>query len=216
VHRLRILAIALVAVLAAACGSSAPKAPVTTPSPESTIAPATARSPLRCHAHATSKWPRARTTVKIQVRTAAHAWVTATEALASPDSESAAGRASVKGNRTLRFRVGNATSAAQVIVDVYVSRHGRTGTCQASFGLRPTSASAAAPTQLPASPSPTPSVAASPPPATAASCYPLSNEGTCYEPGEFCRASDHGVSGVAGDGKKIVCQDNDGWRWEPV
>ena len=23
-------------------------------------------------------------------------------------------------------------------------------------------------------------------------------------------------SGVAGDGKKIICKDNDGWRWEPV
>jgi hypothetical protein len=48
------------------------------------------------------------------------------------------------------------------------------------------------------------------------SCHPLSNEGTCYEPGEFCRKSDHGVTGVAGDGKTIICEDNDGWRWEPV
>jgi hypothetical protein len=61
----------------------------------------------------------------------------------------------------------------------------------------------------PATPSP-----AAPPPA--ASCTPLSNEGTCYEPGEFCRKDDHGASGVAGDGKQIVCEDNDGWRWEPV
>jgi hypothetical protein len=22
--------------------------------------------------------------------------------------------------------------------------------------------------------------------------------------------------GVAGDGEKIVCEDNNGWRWEPV
>ncbi len=50
---------------------------------------------------------------------------------------------------------------------------------------------------------------------TAASCYPLSNEGTCYEPGEFCRNSDHGASGVAGDGENIICEYN-GWRWEPV
>jgi hypothetical protein len=56
-----------------------------------------------------------------------------------------------------------------------------------------------------------------PPASTAqASCYPLSNEGTCYEPGEFCRNADHGKSGVAGDGKAIKCEDNDGWRWEPV
>jgi hypothetical protein len=58
---------------------------------------------------------------------------------------------------------------------------------------------------------------AAPPASTApASCYPLSNEGTCYEPGEFCRNADHGKSGVAGDGKAIKCEDNDGWRWEPV
>ena len=49
-----------------------------------------------------------------------------------------------------------------------------------------------------------------------AQCYPLSNSGTCYEPGEFCRNSDHGVSGVAGDGEAIQCEDNNGWRWEAV
>jgi hypothetical protein len=25
-----------------------------------------------------------------------------------------------------------------------------------------------------------------------------------------------GVTGVAGDGKTIICEDNDGWRCEPV
>jgi len=50
----------------------------------------------------------------------------------------------------------------------------------------------------------------------ASSCHPLSNEGTCYEPGEFCRHSDEGATGVAGDGEAIKCEDNDGWRWEPV
>ena len=57
--------------------------------------------------------------------------------------------------------------------------------------------------------------AAAPLPSSAsAGCHPLSNEGTCYEPGEFCRTTDHGMSGVAGDGKAITCEDNDGWRWE--
>ena len=65
----------------------------------------------------------------------------------------------------------------------------------------------------------TPAAAAPPPPpssAPATSCHPLTNGGNCYEPGEFCRTSDHGVSGVAGDGEAIVCQDNNGWRWEPA
>jgi hypothetical protein len=71
-------------------------------------------------------------------------------------------------------------------------------------------------TSLPAAPAP----AAPPPPAAspapAAGCYPISDEGTCYEPGEYCRDDDHGVTGVAGDGESIECEDNDGWRWEPV
>jgi hypothetical protein len=74
------------------------------------------------------------------------------------------------------------------------------------------------------SPSPKPTHSAAPPPAPTtapaapppASCYPLTNRGNCYEPGEFCRKSDHGASGVAGDGEKIICEDNNGWRWEPV
>lgn len=58
-------------------------------------------------------------------------------------------------------------------------------------------------------------VAATSSPAAPAGCHPLSDKGTCYEPGEFCRTADHGMSGVAGDGKAITCEDNDGWRWEP-
>jgi hypothetical protein len=60
---------------------------------------------------------------------------------------------------------------------------------------------------------------AGPPTTTAAApatCHPLTNSGHCYEPGEFCRNSDHGVTGVAGNGETILCEDNNGWRWEPV
>jgi hypothetical protein len=53
------------------------------------------------------------------------------------------------------------------------------------------------------------------PPATTTSCHPLTNGGKCYSPGEYCRTSDHGVSGVAGNGTSITCKDNNGWRWEP-
>jgi hypothetical protein len=56
---------------------------------------------------------------------------------------------------------------------------------------------------------------ASPPPLGPA-CSPISNKGTCYEPGERCRNSDHGATGVADDGERIVCANNDGWRWEPM
>jgi hypothetical protein len=54
-----------------------------------------------------------------------------------------------------------------------------------------------------------------PKPAPKPGCYPLTNGGNCYEPGEYCRNSDHGAVGVAGDGKSIICADNNGWRWEP-
>jgi hypothetical protein len=75
-------------------------------------------------------------------------------------------------------------------------------------------------TQAPASPVPAPTTAAAvvAPPVSAApaGCHPLTNGGNCYEPGEYCRDSDHDASGVAGDGKAITCEDNDGWRWEPA
>jgi hypothetical protein len=80
-----------------------------------------------------------------------------------------------------------------------------------------TAPSAQAP--APSAPAPTTAAAAAPPPpatsAAPADCHPLTNGGNCYEPGEYCRDSDHGVSGVAGDGEPITCENNDGWRWEP-
>ena len=67
-------------------------------------------------------------------------------------------------------------------------------------------------------PPPPPTTVPPPPPTTAApaSCHPLTDGGNCYEPGEFCRDSDHGATGVAGDGETITCENNDGWRWEPT
>jgi Bacterial Ig-like domain (group 3) len=55
-----------------------------------------------------------------------------------------------------------------------------------------------------------------PPPAPPAACHPRSSAGNCYEPGEYCSDADHGLTGVAGDGETIKCEDNNGWRWEPV
>ena len=46
------------------------------------------------------------------------------------------------------------------------------------------------------------------------SCTPLTNSGKCYTPGEFCRSTDHGKTGIDADGDAIKCVDNDGWRWE--
>jgi phosphatidylserine/phosphatidylglycerophosphate/cardiolipin synthase-like enzyme len=46
-------------------------------------------------------------------------------------------------------------------------------------------------------------------------CHPRTSSGNCYEPGEYCSDADHGLSGIAGDGTPIVCEDDHGWRWEP-
>jgi hypothetical protein len=79
---------------------------------------------------------------------------------------------------------------------------------------------AAAPTGVRSGTPAPPTTAAAPPtkaaPVAPVGCTPKTDAGNCYEPGEFCRTSDHGASGVAGDGKAIRCEDNDGWRWEPV
>lgn len=58
---------------------------------------------------------------------------------------------------------------------------------------------------------PTPSPAPTP-----AHCTPLTSSGHCYSAGEFCPAADHGMTGIAGNGEAIVCEDNNGWRWEPA
>lgn len=83
--------------------------------------------------------------------------------------------------------------------------------------VAPTATPIPQPTATPAptaTPTDTP-VPAPPPPPPSQSCYPLTNGGNCYEPGEYCRIADRGTTGVAGDGENIKCIDNNGWRWEP-
>jgi len=94
-----------------------------------------------------------------------------------------------------------------------------TSSTSPSPSMSPTSTSTPTPTlthTVVAAPASRPAKTSPAATAPAASCYPLSNGGNCYEPGEYCRKSDHGASGVAGDGKKILCENNDGWRWEPI
>jgi hypothetical protein len=70
-------------------------------------------------------------------------------------------------------------------------------------------AAAAAPGTAPSSPAPAGTTAA-------AGCYPKTPSGGCYEPGEFCSRAEHGETGVAGDGRTIVCRDigYTTWHWE--
>jgi cardiolipin synthase len=59
-----------------------------------------------------------------------------------------------------------------------------------------------------------PPVTSPPTSAVSAGCYPIDDEGGCYEPGEYCRDDDHGTTGRAGDGQTITCEDDNGWYWE--
>ncbi|HET9170579.1 MAG TPA: hypothetical protein VFN97_14155 [Actinospica sp.] len=87
-----------------------------------------------------------------------------------------------------------------------------------------TAATSASPTPTPAAQITAPAAPATQPPQPAQTtaqqpqqgCYPRTNSGNCYKPGEYCRTSDHGASGIDGNGDAIQCEDNNGWRWERV
>ena len=109
------------------------------------------------------------------------------------------------------------------------SQHATVTTCISSSGKseiqglaytpppsNPTRVPAPAPTPTPTTTPTVPTTPVPTPPVPTASCYPLSNEGTCYEPGEYCRTIDEGATGLAGDGETITCEYNNGWRWEPT
>ena len=60
-----------------------------------------------------------------------------------------------------------------------------------------------------------PTSAAPPTSPSATGCTPIDDEGGCYEPGEYCRDDNHGMTGRAGDGQTITCEDENGtWYWE--
>jgi hypothetical protein len=69
------------------------------------------------------------------------------------------------------------------------------------------------PTAAVAAPAPVAAVPVAPA-TTPSGCYPKTDGGNCYTAGELCRASDHGASGLAGNGDSITCENNNGWRWE--
>lgn len=118
------------------------------------------------------------------------------------------GLANGDGQANVSFNIGDATSGRKVNVVVTVVQGNSAGRCATSFTPHAQESSA-------------PSPASSAPPSTgsapsSASCYPLDAEGSCYRAGEYCSDADHGDSGVAQNGEAIICENNDGWRWEPA
>jgi hypothetical protein len=143
--------------------STSASSTIATPSPRPAITPTASTSPLSCDARAVSRRPADHTVVKVQVRTVAHAQVTATGPLALARGEKAVSQASARGTRTLRFRVGDAPPGVAVVITVRVSLDGSNGSCQARLRPRPAPTTAVtAPAQPVAPPSSAP---AQPPPA---------------------------------------------------
>jgi hypothetical protein len=105
---------------------------------------------------------------------------------------------------------GGPVPAAQVTAAVNTDKKGRK---KLLAGLNLLGAQST-PSPTPTTPTPTTPTPTTPAP-TPTGCYPLTSTGKCYEPGEYCSNADHGMSGVAGDGESIICENNNGWRWEP-
>ena len=126
--------------------------------------------------------------------------------------------ASSGGEAQLNYYISGATPGRMVPVVVTVVQGHTASSCSTSFTpKRRSSSHSPSPSASPQSPTPTPTRSSpSPAPSTASGCHPTAASGNCYEPGEYCPEADHGTYGVAGDGESIVCENNDGWRWEPT
>jgi hypothetical protein len=198
------------AIALTACGVA------TTAAPSHTAALTAARQPLSCHAHMGNARPGDNTTTMVHVRTQASAKVF-TVAFYKTVRRAYFVRADSDGQARVPYYVSGATPGRKVRVAVTVVRRHSASTCSTSFTPRRLASTSPSPSQSSPTPAPAPShTSAAPSPSSSAGCYPLTSAGNCYEPGEYCSDADHGMHGVAGDGGAIVCEDNNGWRWEPV
>jgi hypothetical protein len=179
------------------------------PTPTTSAAATPTQTPLTSTASVIRNHPIIGRTVGIMVFTTANARIVVVAHFPAGDREKTA-REDASGEHTFWFQTAGATPGYRVKVDVRVYAHGRKRSSHVWF----------TPRQKP--PPPPPSSA--PPPAPVASssapapsgCYPKTSSGNCYEPGEFCPHADAGMHGVAGDGKAIICENNNGLRWEPA
>jgi hypothetical protein len=121
-------------------------------------------------------------------------------------------------NTSMAANVAATTATAAPVTDA--QSHATAATASAHKAQPATKHTPPAASHSPATHAPTRATHVAPVPpsahATPAGCRPLTNQGRCYEPGEYCRGSNHGGAGRAGDGRAIICEDMDGWRWEPA
>jgi hypothetical protein len=89
-------------------------------------------SSLACHASMTNSHPRDYTSTGVKVRTVPYAHIK-TVAHYRTVNHPKHGTANARGQRTIWYYISGATPGYRVVVDVYVSRHHRTGSCSTSF-----------------------------------------------------------------------------------
>ncbi|HYB88392.1 MAG TPA: hypothetical protein VEC76_16155 [Streptosporangiaceae bacterium] len=202
-RRLITAVLAVSALALAACSSTQPQVtPVSTASPASTAT--TSPSPLTGTATVTRRHPITGTTVGVLVSTVPGARITVVAHFEAGDRKKTA-RADSTGLHKFWFSVGSAPPGVRVTVVVRMSAHGQKHSARVWFSPR----------QPPTPPAPKVTTAPAPPPQPSG-CYPIASTGNCYEPGEFCPHADAGMTGLAGDGETIICEDNNGLRWEPA
>ncbi len=97
--------------------------------PPASASPATA---LRCHASMSNSHPADYTTTDVRVRTVAHAGVT-TVAHYRTVSRKHHRTANTAGKATVPYYISGATPGYKVVVDVYVHKGSRKGSCSTSF-----------------------------------------------------------------------------------
>lgn len=189
-------------------GNTAASVPTTLATVTSSAAAASTQppAPLPCTASASPGRPVVFTSVTIRVRTAGKAKIK-TSGHYKTGRQVQRDTAGRHGRLVIIYQVGDAKPGYVVTVDVAVRKGNRSGNCTTYFTPR-------------RQPRPVPPPVPSPAPSSAApapqGCHPRASSGNCYEPGEFCPHADAGMTGVAGDGKTIICENNNGLRWEPA
>jgi len=87
---------------------------------------------LRCHASMTSSHPADYTSTGVKVRTVPYAGIK-TVAHYRTVNHPKRGNADAQGRRTIWYYISGATPGYRVVVNVYVWRHHRKGSCSTSF-----------------------------------------------------------------------------------
>jgi len=201
------IAVVLGAVGCASTNHTAPpSAAATSLAPTATASATPTLAPLTAAASVTGKHPIIGTNVGVLVSTMPNARIVVVARFSAGDREETA-RADATGLRTFWFPTASAMPGYQVEVDVHVYAHGQKRSSRIWFTPRQRPLP-----PPPPPPAPAPSHSVAPP----AGCYPRASSGNCYEPGEFCPHADAGMSGVAGNGEAIICENNNGLRWEPA